>query len=77
MGNFNVNLLNCECHNDTNIFVHTMISHNLLPYILHPTYVTDHSVTVIDNNFPITHCMKVLVETLSVKFLITFHSLLF
>ena len=54
-----------------------MISRYLLPYILHPTRVTDHSETVIDNLFPITHLMKLQVEILSAKFLITFHSLLF
>ena len=49
MGDFNVNLLNYESHNDTNDFINTMISHYLLPHILHPTHVTDHSATVIDN----------------------------
>ena len=28
-----------------------MVSHYLLPYVLHPTRVTDHSSTVIDNTF--------------------------
>ena len=51
MGGFNVNLLNYACHNDTNDFINTMISHYLLPYLLHPTCVTDHSATVIDNIF--------------------------
>ena len=51
MGDFNVNLLNYESHNDTNDFINTMISHCLLPLILHPTRVTDHSATVIDNIF--------------------------
>ena len=51
MGNSNVNLLNYECHNDTNDSIDTMISHYLLPYILHPTRVTDHSKTVIDHIF--------------------------
>ena len=77
MGNFNVNLLNYESHIDTNDFINTMISYYLLPYILHPTRVTDHSETVIDNIFPITHPMKLQAEILSAKFLITFHSLLF
>ena len=31
--------------------INTMISHYLLPHILHPTRVTDHSATVIDNIF--------------------------
>ena len=51
IGDFNVNLLNYESHIDTNDFINTMISRYLLPYILHPTRVTDHSETVIDNIF--------------------------
>ena len=46
MGHFN-----CESHSDTNEFLNNMISHYLLPYILHPTRVTDHSATVVDNIF--------------------------
>ena len=51
MGDFNINLLNYESHSDTNQFINNMISHYLLPYILHPTRVTIHSATVIDNIF--------------------------
>ena len=51
MGDFNVNLLNYNLHSHTNDFINTMISHYLLPHILHPTRVTDHSATVIDNIF--------------------------
>ena len=51
MGDFNVNLLNYDLHSHTNDFVSTMISHYLLPHILHPTRVTDHSATIIDNIF--------------------------
>ena len=51
MGDFNVNLLNYESHGETNEFINTMVSHYLLPHILHPTRVTDHSATVIDNIF--------------------------
>ena len=36
-----------ESHSDTNDFINTMVSHYLLPYVLHPTRV-DHSSTVID-----------------------------
>ena len=35
----------------TSLINNTMVSHYLLPYILHPTRVTDHSSTVIDNIF--------------------------
>ena len=51
MGGFNVNLLNYESHGETNEFINTMVSHYLLPHILHPTRVTDHSAVVIDNIF--------------------------
>ena len=51
MGDFNFNLLNYESHTETNDFLNTMISHYLLPHILQPTRVTDHSATVIDNIF--------------------------
>ena len=51
MGDFNVKLLNYDLHGHTNDFINTMISHYLLLHILHPTRVTDHSATVIDNIF--------------------------
>ena len=51
MGDFNINLLSYEAHSETNEFINTMVSHYSLPYILHPTRVTDHSSTVIDNIF--------------------------
>ena len=51
MGDFNLNLLNYESHSDINDFINTMVSHYLLPYVLHPTRVTVHSSTVIDNIF--------------------------
>ena len=51
IGDFNINLLNYESLGETDDFINTMISHYLLPHILHPTRVTDHSVTVTDNIF--------------------------
>ena len=48
MGDFNLNLLNYESHSDTNDFINTMVSHYLLPYLLHLARVTDHSSTVIE-----------------------------
>ena len=47
----NVNLLNYNTHNYTNEFMNNMISHYLLPHILHPMRVTDHSAMIIDNIF--------------------------
>ena len=49
MGDFNINLLNYESHNDTNEFINSMVSHHMIPQILQPRRVTDHSSTVIDN----------------------------
>ena len=51
MGDFDINLLSYDGHTDTNDFINSMVSHYLLPYILHPTRVTDHSSTVINNIF--------------------------
>ena len=51
MGEFNINLFNYDSHTETNDFLNLMISHYLLPHILHPTRVTDHSATIIDNIF--------------------------
>ena len=46
-----INLLKYESHPETNDFINLMVSHYLLPHILHPTRVTDHSATIIDNIF--------------------------
>ena len=39
MGDFNINLLNYQSHSETNDFINLMVSHYLLPHILHPTRV--------------------------------------
>ena len=49
MGDFNINLLNYDSHTDTGEFLDKMRC--FLPYVLHPTRVTDHCATVIDNIF--------------------------
>ena len=51
MGDFNINLHNYGSHTETNDFTNLMVSTYLLPHILHPTRVTDHSATIIDNIF--------------------------
>ena len=51
MGDFNINLVNYDSHPETNDFINLMVSHYLLHHILHPTRVTDHSATIIDNIF--------------------------
>ena len=51
MGNFNIDLLQHDTNTISNDFINSMTAHSFLPYILHPTRVTDHSATVIDNIF--------------------------
>ena len=51
LGDFNVNLLNYNEHNETNGFVESLASNSLLPLILQPTRITSHSNTLIDNIF--------------------------
>ena len=50
MGDFNINLLKCQSHPETNDFINLMVSHYLLSNILHPR-VTDHSAAIIENIF--------------------------
>ena len=57
IGDFNLNLLNYETHSATNDSINSVISYSYLPYILHPTRVTEYSAIVIDIIFSnITDC---------------------
>ena len=51
LGDFNVNLLNYNEHNQTNEFLHSLASNSFIPLILQPTRITSHSNTFIDNIF--------------------------
>ena len=51
MGDFNVNLLNYNDHPPTNEFLDSLASNSVIPYILQPTRITDHSEILIDNIF--------------------------
>ena len=51
IGDFNINVLNYGSHSETNEFISPVVSHYLLPHILQPTRVTDHSATIIDDIF--------------------------
>ena len=46
---FNVNLLNYDEHNQTNVFLGSLDSNSLIPLNLQPTRITSHSNTLIDN----------------------------
>ena len=51
LGDFNIDLLKYESHTSTNEFLDSLSSNMILPYILHPTRITGHSKTLIDNIF--------------------------
>ena len=48
---FNINLLNYNDHQPTNDFLDSLASNSFIPYFLHPTRITSHSKTLIDNIF--------------------------
>ena len=50
-GDFNIDLLKHETHNNTKHFLDTMYSLGLYPLIDKPTRITDNSTTLIDNIF--------------------------
>ena len=49
MGDFNVNLLDFAYHTPTSDFVNNFFSHSLLSCIHHPTRVSEHRASIIDN----------------------------
>ena len=51
LGDFNINLLNYNDHQPTNDFLDSLASSFFIPYILHPTRITNHSETLINNIF--------------------------
>ena len=51
LGDFNVNLLNYNEHNQTNEFLDSLLSNSFILLILQPTRITSHSNTLIDNIF--------------------------
>ena len=51
MGDFNINLINSDRHNDTNEFLNCFLSYSYMPLVNRPTRVTIHSATLIDNIF--------------------------
>ena len=58
MGDFNINLLNCESHPESNDFLLMLNSYFLLPYILQPTRITEKSATLMDNVFANIYAMN-------------------
>ena len=51
LSDFNINLLNYNDHQTTNNFLDSLASNSFILCILHPTRITNHSKTLIDNIF--------------------------
>ena len=51
LGDFNVNLLNYNEHNQTNEFLDSLASNSFIPLILQPTRTASHSNALMDNIF--------------------------
>ena len=51
LDDFTINLLNYNDHHSANDFLNSLASNSFIPYILHPTRITSHSKTLIDNIF--------------------------
>ena len=49
MGDFNLDLIKVDIHNQTNDFVHSLYTNAFYPTISKPTRVTEHSATLLDN----------------------------
>ena len=60
MGDYNLDLLNCDSHAPTSDFVNNFMSHSFFPTIHLPTRITETSSTLIDNIFSnnMQHSMK-------------------
>ena len=53
LGDFNIHLLKCESHRDTDTFLYSLLSSPLPPHILQPTRITDPSSATLTDFFVI------------------------
>ena len=51
MGDYNINLLNYDVHNNTAEFTDMMYANSFIPLVTRPTRITQSSATLIDNIF--------------------------
>ena len=51
LGDYNINILNHDSHNETRNFVELLFSYSLIPLINRPTRITKSTATLIDNVF--------------------------
>ena len=75
MGDFNVNLINCNDDKNISNFLDTMLSHSFLPFITTPTRITRNTKTLIDNIFynkPLNDIMSVDLSSIISDHLIQF-----
>merc|ERR1712208_262115 len=56
LGDFNINLMNSEVHQDTSDYLDILYCNNFVPVINRPTRVTNHSATLIDHIFSNNLC---------------------
>ena len=52
MGDFNIDLIKVDTHNQTKDFVHSLYTNAFYPTSSKPTRVTEHSATLLDNIIP-------------------------
>ena len=53
-GDFNLDLLKFGSHSETDEFLNILLTNFFQPHILQTTRITDHSATLIDNNYSST-----------------------
>ena len=49
MGDFNINILNCDQHMESHNYIDAIFSDSFIPQIIKPTRITPRSATLIDN----------------------------
>ena len=67
MGDFNINLINCENNPESSDFLQMLNSYFFLPYILQPTRITERSAALIDNIFANSYYMDAISGNLVLK----------
>ena len=70
MGDYNINILNCNSDNETSDFINTMYSSCFYPTINTPTWITATSKTLIDNIFYNTFTKNILASNVHSYFYI-------
>ena len=65
LGDYNINLLNCESDKSTSDFLELMLSFSFLPQIIKPTQITPRSQILIDNIFLNEICSNVIAANIT------------